>query len=182
LLDDVNDIFLLIASNIDDELNLLKNEEIHLKLLKEDLNDDQESSINMKNANSFISNLKNFELSEINFTGSTKIKGINSVDLDDNSSNRQNTKNDYKIILNSDFEEKNTYINLKTHSNKTNNKFKPINLNIKEIKKINNEKGAKTPNKTPIKTLIKNNIPCANKSPNTNLLKYSYQNKDQKKN
>lgn len=184
-MEDVNEIFSIIASNIDDELNLLKNEEIYLKLLKEDLNEnDAETSMQLKELNSSINKSNNFRLSENYLSvSSDNNKEVNVSLIENVSVNPNSLDNDFrKICLHTDIENKITNLSLKNENVKFTSKFKNnSNCNYLNVKsKTNVEKGEKTPNKTPSK--IRNNFSFATKYTNSNVLKTSVHSKEFKKN
>ena len=174
----------MIANNLDDELNLLKNEEIYLKLLKDDLNEnDTESSMLLKELNLSVNNINAIPLSE-NYLSvlSKNNKEVNVSLLEDISENRNSSDFDFKkICLHTDIGNKITNLSLKTENTKLNSRLKnnsnSNNLSVKS--KTNVEKGEKTPNKTPNK--IKSNFSFASKYNNSNILKSSLP-RDSKKN
>lgn len=181
----MNEIFSMIASNLDDELNLLKNEEIYLQLLKEDLNgNDTESSMQLKELNSTVVCNNNNPLSENYLSvSSDNNKEVNVSLIEDASVHKNYLESDFrKVCLHTDIGNKITNFSLKNENVKFNSKYKnnsnTNNLSVKS--KTNVEKGEKTPNKTPNK--IKSNFSFASKYMNTNCLKSSIQSKDTKKN
>ena len=175
----------MIANNIDDELILLKNEEIYLKLLKEDLNKNETESFNqIKEFNLSVYNTNNNPFTENYLSiSSDNNKEVNISLLNEVSLNRNSLDNDFKnICLETDIVNKKTNLSLKSENNKFNSKLKnnSMNNNLNVKSKLNVERGENTPNKTPNK--IKSNFSFASKFTNSNLVKSSIQSKDTKKN
>jgi len=187
----------MISNNIEDELMLLKNEEIYLNLLKEDLKENQifeddlldkfKEEISFKNKINKVSS-ENPQLSCMRCITDKSLfdKYLSRSNEDIEINNYENKNLFFNNIKIEDKDIKTPFDNdigdVKTNNRKNSiiSKKKYNNFNVKNITENNLILGDKTSNKIPNK-INSNNFSFANKYSNNGLLKSGIQIKDVKK-
>lgn len=157
---EISDIFHLMANNIDEELNLLKNEEIYLKILKEDLHGNEnnesinkipmETSLDCSLRSKDLDNSLNHQfLTDKNFNNSYFKKEISAEDLEDSDKiNKDPCKTENPIVLFNDIDEKITNLSDKKYKKGCNFQLNSkTNKNKVIIQRLGNTQNY-TPNKT----------------------------------